>query len=725
MKKLLFFVVAFVSGSLFAQQKDTTSQFNKTKKMTEVVVKNKKSFVEIQVDKLVLNVQNDIIATAGTVFEILQRAPGVSISNDETINMSGKAGVNILIDGKPTQLSSKDLADYLKATPGSVVDKIEIIMNPSSRYDAQGNAGIINIRMKKNTIKGTNGSVSAAYTQSTHPNINFSANLNHRQGKWNWFTNASARKSRQNTNGTINRFVNSGGIEKTFNNKTVDQDYSKNSSFLTGVDYYLDKKNSFAFLVKGNEYWSKLYTPGNTLISTINITDSSLSTLRDYRNRTSRYNFSLNYKYEDTLGTEFNVDADYASYSNNSTGIITADLLNGQNVKYGYTANDQDVLTAIHIYSIKTDYTHYFKKAQAKIETGLKWNSIETGNNLRAFVWKGNAFLADTGRTNRFDYKETTHAVYASFNQKIKKWEYQLGLRAEQSVIKGKSIGLQSKQLNYPDTSYFNLFPAIFLRYTLNDKNILGLSYGRRINRPTYQDMNPFEFIYDNYSREKGNPYLLPEFSNNFEFTYSYRGALNIGAGYSQTNNFIQTIITQIGESAEATNYNIGSENRWYMNLSLGLPVTKWWNTYNNLSPHYKKFTGEIPGGKLDNTALGMNWYSSQTFTLPKKWKVQLSSWGSINTKDAMSTTSGLGSLDAGLSKSILKDKMNIRVAVTDILNTQKWQQVTDFGNVHLNYYRKWETQSVRVQLTWKFGKTNFKQRERTEGAETELNRIK
>lgn len=726
MKTFLPFILSIISASsLMAQQKDSSNQFNKEKKLLEVVIKSKKPFVEIQVDKTVLNVQNDIVATGGTLFEVLQRAPGVSISNEETINLAGKAGVNVLIDGRPTQMSEKDLANFLKATPGSTVDKVEIIMNPSAKYPAQGNAGIINIRMKKNTLKGTNGNISTAYTQSSHPNFNFSSNLNHRQGKWNWFANVAARKSRQNTDGAINRFVNSNGIAKLFENKAIDQDASKNISLQTGADFYMNKKNSFSFIIKGNEYRSRLYTPGTTLIKTNNITDSSLNTLNDKNDRTSRYTANINYKYEDTLGHELNVDADYTSFKNNSNGLVTTDLLNKQNNKYGYTANDQDVLTDIKIYSIKTDFSKHFKKINAKIETGLKWNTVQTANDLKAFIWNVNQFKADTGRTNQFDYTETNYAAYTSFSQTIKKWEYQIGIRAEQSVIKGKSIGLKNIQQNYPDTSYFNLFPTAFIHYTLNDKNSLGLSYGRRINRPTYQDLNPFEYIYDNYSRERGNPYLLPEFSNNIEVTYSYRGALNIGLGYSHTDNSFQSISTQKGELTEVTNYNIGTQNRYYLNFSLGMPVTKWWDSYTNLSPFYKKYKGEIPEGKLDNTTWGMSWYTSHTFALPKKWKAQLSSWGNIGTLDGIYKTSWLGSIDAGASKPVLKEKLNIRLSVTDILNTQRWRQEVDFGKVNFNYTRKWESRTVRLQLTWKLGKTNYKSRDRESGAENENNRIK
>ena len=730
MKRIYAIIFLFTGLQSLAQQKDSlpkvdTAVFNKTKLLDAVAVKSKKPFVEMQADKIILNVQNDAVASSGTVFEVLQRAPGVSVSNDETINLSGKQGVNILIDGKPAQLSGKDLADYLKSLPATVVDKVEIIRNPSAKYDAQGNAGIINIRMKKNTAKGVNGSVSSSYSQSVHGNINASGLINWRKNKWNVFTNVAARKWRQNTSGAINRFVNSNSVNKTFENSTTDEDASKNLNFSTGADFYLNQKNTFGILVKGTEYKSNLYTPGVTLIKSTTIIDSSLSTINDNNQRKHVYNYNLNYKYADTAGTELNIDADHTSFRDNSSGLVTTKLYNKTNQQYGYTANDQDVNTTIKIYSLKADVVKPFKKQQAKIETGLKWNTIITNNDLQAFLWNTNFFKADTGRTNQFNYTETMYAAYASFTQQKGKWEYQLGLRGEQSVIKGTSTDLKNRVIRYPDTSYFNIFPTAFLRYTANAKNSFGLTAGRRINRPTYQDLNPFEYIYDNYTKERGNPYLLPELSNNIELNYVYGSLINVAVGYSQTVNSFQSISTQKGEVTEATNYNIGKDYRLYCNLGLNIPFTKWWSSYSNLSPFYKEYKGAVPAGKLDNTTLGMSWYSSHNFSLPKKWKAQLSSWGNVATLDGMYKTSWLGSIDAACSKLILKDKINIRLAVIDIFNTQRWQQAVAFGNVNFNYSRKWESRNVRLQLTWKIGKTNYQKRDRETGAEDANSRIK
>ncbi|OYU56629.1 MAG: TonB-dependent receptor [Chitinophagaceae bacterium BSSC1] len=704
--------------------KDSVSK-EKVTVLQEVVVKSKKPFVEIQTDKTVLNVQSNLVASSGTVFEVLQSAPGVSITNEETINMSGKAGVNVLIDGRPTQLSAKDLANWLKSMPASQVDKVELISNPSAKYDAQGNAGIINIKLKKNTQKGFNGSATGAYVQAVHPNTNFSTDFNLRAGKWNFFANAAARKLRQNTDGAIDRKVNSNGKVKDFINRTVDIDSSSNLNLNLGADYYVNKQSSFGLLIKNNEYRSSLITPGTTLIQTNGITDSSLQTLNDIQQKNSRTNYNTNYHYEDSLGREWNIDADYTNYRNSNNSLIKTNLLNAQQIKYGNTANQQSVATAIEIYSLKADYSKNFKASNAKLEAGLKWNRIMTNNDLQAAILESGIMKADTGRTNQFDYTENISAAYVSYNKRMGKWEAQMGLRAEYAQIKGQSTDLKGKQINYPDTSYLNLFPTAFLRYVPNDKHSIGLNFGRRINRPSYQDLNPFEFVFDNYTRSKGNPYLLPELSSQIELNYSYKGALNLGFGYSHTQNSFQNISTQKAEVTEATTYNIGTEKRFFLNFSLYLPITKWWDSYTNLSPNYKRYQGQVPEGAIDQAAWGMNWYGSNSFSLPKQWKIQVSSWGNIATKDAMSSTAWLGSVDMGVGKSWKDKPWSFRVSVTDIFNTQRWKQEVDFGNVHYQYLRKWESRNLRLQVTYKFGKSKFSKRDRELGSVSEEDRIK
>ena len=400
MKHILSIFILIFSATASAQViNDTTSTLMATKKLNAIIVTSKKPFIEQQIDKTVVNVQADITAIGSSAFEILQKAPGINITGEDVINMSGKAGVNILIDGRPTQMSSKELANFLRSMPGSTIEKIELITNPSSRFDAQGNAGIINIRLKKNKLKGTNGNVNIGYTQNVHYRSNASLGINHRSGKINAFANVSIDNNKQHTNGYINRNVKVNSLVKNFNNTTVDIDRNVAYNIRTGVDFYMNKKNTFGILFTGNGNWNPFNTPGNTFISSNGFIDSSLQTTNDniYKNR--RYNTNLNYRYEDTLGNELNIDADYTYFKNTNVTNLGTAYLDNTNIKYNFTANDLDVATNINIYALKADYIKQLKTIKTKIETGVKVSSVATNNDLFATTLSGNAMKADTGRS--------------------------------------------------------------------------------------------------------------------------------------------------------------------------------------------------------------------------------------------------------------------------------------------------------------------------------------
>lgn len=718
MKFLLFLFTCLLSLTAFAQQKDSlpkkdTTAFNQTKKLTDVVVTSKKPFIEQQIDKTVVNVQADITAIGSSAFEILQKAPGINITGEDVINMSGKAGVNVLIDGRPTQMSSKELANFLRGMPGSTIDKIELITNPSSRFDAQGNAGIINIRLKKNKIKGTNGNITAGYQQQVHYRSNGSLNINHRQGKVNAFANISVNNNLQHTDGVISRNVLVNNVVKNFNNVTTDIDRNVSNNTRFGVDFYQNKKNTFGFLFTSGGNRNPFNTPGITNISSNGKIDSALITTNDNLYKNHRYNTNLNYKYEDTLGNELNIDADYTYFKNTNITNLSTDYLDKTNTKYNYTANDLDVATNINIYALKADYTKQLKKINAKFEGGFKISNVVTSNNLFATTLAGNIMKPDTGRSNQFNYKENIYAAYANFGRKIKKFEYQIGIRLENAVVKGTSVDLRNTQINNPDTNYINIFPTAFLSYKINDKNMFALSYSKRINRPDYQSLNPFETIYDIYTSEKGNPFLKPQYTNNFEIKYTYSYALNIALGYNHTKDYSQTITTQTGQQTTGTPANIGSLDNSYLTISAPLPITKWWNGYANVTGFYNYYKGILPNGVLNKKTFGLNYYIQQNFTLGKGWSTQVSSWFNAATKEAIFKSKSLGSLDLGVRKNILKAKGSVRLSVADVFNTQRWQQTVQFANMDFSYRRKWESRGVRLQFSWSFGKTSFKERER------------
>ena len=688
--------------------------------LAEVVVTSKKPFIEQLIDKTVVNVQADLIAMGSSTFDILQKAPGISITGEDNINMGGKAGVNVMIDGRPTQMSSKELAIFLRALPGSTLDKIEIISNPSSRFDAQGNAGIINIKIKKNKIKGTNGNVSAGYTFRDHYASNASLNINRRTGKVNAWVNASGDNNLQHTSGYINREVTTAGIKKLFLNNSIDKDRNKSYSIRSGIDFYANKKSTFGLLFNTTNNNAPFITPGTTVISSNGMLDSSLVTANDNNFKNRRYNSNVNYRFEDTLGNELNIDADYTHFSNTNLTNLATTFLDKNALKYNFATSDLDVATTINIYALKADYSRQIKKLNAKIETGFKLSNVATNNSLFATTLAGGAMIADTGRSNVFDYKEKIYAGYVSFGQQIKKFEYQLGLRIENSFVNGTSTDLKNNQLNNPDTNYLNLFPTAFVSYKPNDKNSFALSYSKRINRPDYQTLNPFETIFDIYTSEKGNPFLRPQYTNNFEIKYSYKYALNFAFGFNRTKDYSQTITTQNGNLTTATTDNIGTLDNLYANFSMPIPINKWWDGYLSITGFINHYKGILPDAILNEKTPGMNYYVQQNFKLGLKWDMQLSSWFNSGTTEAIFKNKSLGSLDLGVRKTFLKDRATLGVTMLDIFNTQRWQQSVNYANQNFTYRRKWESRGLRIQLSWRFGKTTFKERERTTNADAE-----
>ena len=513
------------------------------------------------------------------------------------------------------------------------------------------------------------------------------------------------------------------GNNKNFLNSTIDKDRNTSYNIKTGLDFYAGKKSTFGFLFNMNNNRTPFNTPGNTFISSGGIIDSSLQTINDnlYKNR--RYNTNFNYKYDDTLGNELIIDADYTSFKNTNLTNLATTYLDNNSSKYNYTANDLDVATQINIHAIKADYIRQIKNLQAKIETGLKLSNVTTNNNLFATTLVGTSMIADTGRSNIFNYKENIYAAYFNFGQQVKKFEYQLGVRVENAVVNGNSIDLKNNNIKNPDTNYINIFPTAFVSYKMNEKNRFAVSYSKRINRPDYQSLNPFETIYDVYTSEKGNPYLRPQYTNNFELKYTYKYAINVAVGFNHTKDYSQTISRQVGQLTSATNDNIGTLDNAYINISSPLPFTKWWDGYVNITGFMNHYKGNLPDGKLDENVLGMNYYIQQNFKLGKGWDVQLSSWFNAATKEAIFKTSWLGSVDFGIKKSILKSKASIRLTMLDIFNTQRWEQKVQFANQDFSYRRKWESRGLRLQLSWSFGKSKYQARERESNADA--NRIK
>jgi iron complex outermembrane recepter protein len=690
--------------------------------LKEVVISAKKPLIERQIDKIVVNVEGTTLSTGSNALELLQRSSGVVVTPQGSILLNGKSGVTVMLDGKPTQMNSEQLTTLLQATPAESISKIELIAKPSSKYDAEGVSGIINIRLRKNQNLGWNGNLSAETSQSIHNRKRGGLNLNYRPGKVNVFANGTISDGSQSVNQSILRYAE--GKEFEQNNPMIEDFGSK--SFKTGADLFLNDKNTFGVLVIGSLYNGLSSKDNATIIRNEGMSrvDSTLhSNIRGPQDN-RRFNYNVNYRFADTLGREWTVDADRIAFKNSGYNVFSNERFDGNNTRTSADAQNSDIAANIMVWSLKTDFVQALKKGY-KLETGAKGTWTNSDNNINSTTDRGNGVQPDAGRTNRFNYKESIAALYANIAHNGGKINWQLGLRSERTQVQGTSTDLFKNVQNNPDTAYIGLFPTAFLQYSPKQDHQIGLAYNRRLSRPAYQDMNPFIWQIDPYTSERGNPYLRPAYSNNVELTYTYKYAASIGLSYSRTTDVSKTIARQDGQQAYTQPANLEQQDNIGININAPMPIKPWWEGYLWLGVWQNRFQSQLAEGKLDATNLDGGMYLSQQFKLGHGVQFDASMWAQFPTSDGIFTNKGIYSVNAGFKKSFLKDKATLRLVVNDVFHTQRWSQTVNFGNVRGSIYNTWESQNVAMSFSWKFGSDKVKSRDRKSGAEDADRRIK
>ncbi|RYG52950.1 MAG: TonB-dependent receptor, partial [Chitinophagaceae bacterium] len=451
--------------------------------------------IQVRADKTILNVEGTINATGSDALELLRKAPGVLVDKDDNLSLSGKSGVQVYIDGKPSPLAGKELSEYLKTVQSAQIESFEIITNPSAKYEAAGNAGIINIRMKKNKSFGTNGTFNAGYGIGTFPKFNGGFTLNNRNAISNVYGTFNA--SRNKSLGEMFFYRTLG--DSIFDQKTTMISRNRNINYKTGVDFFLNKFNTLGIMLHGsnneseshsNSLTSIFYKPGSSLVKYLRAENTN----EGGRNNT---NANINYRFADTSGHELNIDLDYGAYRVNSDQWQPNYYIDPSGAFMNSLVYNMVAPTDINLYSIKADYEQDFKKG--KLGFGAKVAYVETDNDFQRYnVYTSNKEL-DTLRSNRFKYKENINALYANYNRPFKGFAVQVGLRLENTVSEGASEGFRQVGQNYIsyDSSfkrpYTDLFPSMAVTFNKNPMSQFSFTYSRRIDRPAYQDLNPFE----------------------------------------------------------------------------------------------------------------------------------------------------------------------------------------------------------------------------------------
>jgi len=675
--------------------------------LQEAVVSASKPLIERQIDKVVVNVEGSALATGNNVLELLQRAPGVVVTPQGAIMLEGKSGVLLTIDGKSTQLSGDALTAFLQSIPAESISKIELIANPSSRYDAEGISGIINIRLKKNQNLGLNGVLSAGNTQSIHARPRVGLNLNYRPGKVNVFGNAGLSKGAQSVGQSILRISN--GLVLDQDNPMVERFGA--TSVKAGADYFAGDRHTFGVLVLGNFYNNDSWKDNRTAFRNENsaVVDSTLLSKITAQSGNNRLNYNLNYRFADTSGLELTVDADYLTFTGDGNNLLENRLDGTPDVLQTGTRSD------IGVWSMKTDLSKNYKNG-FKLEAGAKWNKTDSENDIESMRRAGEEWQADPGRTNLFDYRENIAAAYFNLGKQGAKLNWQVGVRTEHTNIQGRSVDLYGQAVNNPDTAYTGFFPTAYLQYTLKPMHQIGLSANRRLSRPAYQDMNPFVWQSDPYNSERGNPYLRPAYTNAVELTYTYRYAASISIGYSRTNDGISTIARQQGEQAYVQPVNLNRQDNFSLNVNMPLPVKPWWEGYLWIGVWHNRFVSQLDEDALDTRTFGGGCYMSQQFKLGRGYQLEGSMWAQFPTSDGIFKNKGIYSVFLGAKKSLFHDNASLKITVNDLFRTQRWNQSLDFGGLRGTITNNWESQNLAIGFTWKFGNQSLKTRNREQG---------
>lgn len=711
------------------------------KSMAGVTVTSKRPMIEQKIDRTVVNVEASVTNVGSSALEVLEKSPGITIDKDGNISLKGKQGVQVFIDGRPSYLSGTDLANYLRSLNANQLDQIEIMTNPPAKYDAAGNSGIINIKTKKNKQMGYNGNLTLGYGQGKYPKFNESFNFNYRQNKVNLFGTLSHNYRKNFENLDIQRTFydpQTKEVRSYFDQHAKMKNNGSSYSAKIGMDYFATKNTTLGFVLSG------FSNPGSMRNDNItNIYDDNMDLIRQTKSNTSideswkNYSTNLNFRHVlDTSGSEITADFDHIRYkSKRDQSLTSADY-----DRHGIPMVLPDTLLAdlpqsIKITSGRVDYLKPLKKG-AKFEAGFKTSFVETDSDAAYDSLQNGTLVQDKARSNHFIYEENINAAYVNYSKQFtKKLGAQLGLRLENTISKGFTEGFEfdGNQFVADDTSfrrsYTQLFPTAFFQYAINDKNNIGLNYGRRIQRPNYQNLNPFIMFLDRYTYMQGNPNLKPQFAHNIELSHTYKGFLTTTFNYTRTNDIIQQVLEQDTEKNETyvQNRNIARQRQYGVSVSAMTKFAKWWNGNIYVNVYNNKFVGITNDGKpltAGGTTLVLS--GSQQFTLSKTWSAEASGFFRTTGFEGVFAIQPMGALHVGLVKQVMKGKGSVRLNIRDIFYTQKPRGVIRYNDVDAAFQNQRDTRVANLSFTYRFskGKMNGGPKRRASSASEEQNRV-
>lgn len=676
---------------------------SKTTVLQGVVVQAEKSYMQFSLDKKIFNVGKDLANAGGSASDILTNIPSVSVDPEGTVKLRGSDNVRILIDGKPSGLVSIKGGGGLQQLPASLIERVEIITNPSARYEAEGNAGIINIVLKKDKQQGFNGSVELI---TGHPaNFGASVNFNYRQKKINFFLNYGISYRNQPGVGKLYQEVYS--PDTTFILQQANKSVLKglNNNIRGGLDYYFTEKSilTASYLFRRSDATRTMDIRYNDYFNTLSKLNNTITRRQDEEEQEPNSEYSLNYK--KTFGTkdhDLTAAAKYIDNWESSNQLFTQNYFSSNGVQdkaksiLQQSGNDEYEKQWL----LQLDYVKPIGK-DGKFETGIR-SSFRDMINDYVVTEKNTAgeFVPLPNLDNVFIYDENIHAAYGILGNKVKKNSYQAGLRAEWTDV--KTTLEKTNEIN--PRSYFNFFPSAHFTFDLPKQNALQVSYSRRVRRPFYNDLSPFMTFSDARNFSSGNPDLDPEFSNVGEIShlkYFDKGTLSSGVYYRSTKGRIDRI-RQVDNEGNSTTRpeNLRSEKAWGAEFTGAWAFTTWWKLDMNLN----LFHADIDGTNILKSykASTYSWFARQTsrFNLPHSIEIQARGNYEAPQKTAQGKRKSLYYVDFSASKDVFKGKGTATINVLDVFNTRKARSISRGDN----FYTESNSQFRRRQINFTLG---------------------
>ncbi len=713
-----------ISGKTFTKDFGTFTLKEDVQVLDEVSVVSMRPTIVNEADKMIVSVEGTALAAGSTAFEVLAKSPGVWIDQDGNIQLNGQSGVRVMLDGRLTYLSAKELQNLLEGMSAENIKNIEIINNPSSKYDAEGTSGIININLKKNTLSGINGSVYTSYQYNGLHGYSGGGTLNYKKGKWSSFINVDAAERARFRDAIFIREFNTPTSSTTFDQEAWEDINRFTPSVRMGTDFDINEQHSIGVMANisyqegGHDFQTDTYIRNGNEGQALYIDSRNLIS-NVYQNGT--FNFHYLGKL-DTLGTTLSADLDFVRIMDEGD----ARFQNHYDSLAAGAGDFSNILTTENptnydIYSAKVDYSQPLT-GNRKLEFGLKASRVISDNDLQFYIGEGEEKLLDKSRSNHFIYEEDIYAAYANFSTPLgENWSVQAGLRAEQTVAEGLSLTTNEET----PREYLDLFPSLFVQQKVSDNYQISYNYSRRINRPHYEMLNPFVFYLDPYSMAKGNPYLKPQYSHSFGVTQTYKQMYTLVLEYTKTLDFIAEVPNLNDETKETIflRSNVDDADNTSATFVAPFKIMKNWDTNNNATFAYQRFSTMQNNELLKNNQFFYMFQSTHNIMLPLKIRMELNGgyqgpgvWGLYRIK-------GQWWLDAGLKRSFMEDKLDLSMSVSDIFKSRWVHGSANFSDDINEFKQYFGARSLNLSLRYRFTKgEKFEMKKRNTNLE-ELNR--